>query len=97
MDDAIVKDEKATRRRKRQKYKATHAVQLYDNDIAGVDQGFRCFHLLKIGNKWTHLVEVSPDGGGDQRARKCDNDLWKKLTRKGWELDHKGRRIARIA
>jgi hypothetical protein len=90
-----VPDTRAKRRLRRQTYKATHAVQLYDGDIVGCDQGFRCFHFIKQGSKWTHLVEVSADGG-EQRHRKCENDLWKKLLRKGWLLDHKGRKVQEL-
>lgn len=82
--------------RRRKKYKATHAVQLYDSDIVGMDQGFRCVHLLQVKRVWVYLVDTAPSGeDGVQRLRKCDVDLWKKLTRKGWELDRKGRPLVK--
>lgn len=90
-------DAKGRRRFKNLEFKATHAVMVYDGDIVGVDQGFRCFHLVNVGYKWTHLIEVVPDADGAQRKRTCENDLWKKLVRKGWLLDEKGRRIQEIA
>jgi hypothetical protein len=85
-------------KKRRKRYRATHAVQLYGptskgysqygaaGEFSGADNGFRCFHLLKIGSKWVHLVEVAT-----QTLRKCEISVWNKIMRKGYALDRKGR------
>lgn len=92
-DAPKVRDAKGRRRFLNLEHKATHAVMVGDNDIAGVDQGFRCFRLVSVGRKWTHLIEVVPNADGEQRPRQCENELWTKLVRAGWALDEKGKKI----
>lgn len=70
-------------KKKRRRLKPTHAVMLGDKDVPGVDQGFRCFRLLKTGTKWVYLLETGSD---PQRVRKCLKELWAQLERKGKRL-----------
>lgn len=98
-----VRDAAAHRRFLRRKYRATHAVQLYGptskdhsadgaaGEFVGAESGLRCFCVVKVGSKWTHLVDTAT-----QTARKVENDVWKKLLRKAWALDDKGRRIEEV-
>ena len=76
------------KRRRRKRYKAEYGVQLYDREIVGVAQGYRCFAVVKTGRKWVHLVDTA-----NQTAHKCRVELWNKLVRKGHAFDAKGRRI----
>lgn len=100
--DVIVKvpDTAAHRRFLRRKYKATHAIVLYgpghhdypNGEFVGAEAGLRCFHLIATKQKWTYLVETAT-----QTARKCENSVWKKLLKRAWLLDDKGRRVDNAA
>lgn len=102
-DAPKVADAAAHRRFLRRKYRATHAVQLYGptskdhskygagGEFTGADNGFRCFAVIKVGSKWTHLCDTAT-----QTARKVENSVWKELTKKAWVLDKRGRRICPV-
>lgn len=71
-------------------YKPHFGVQVGDKDIRGVKQGFHCFHVVKTGRVWVHLVQTS-----NQKYRKCSVELWQVLLARGVDLAERAKRLAR--